>query len=107
MAMIGLPKSSSFMPVARHRPRAPAMLRPWVVVRERYGGMEQTSIKREIPSEMPHGTAGIKPGLRGAVFGPIASLGAGSLNPIPNPNRGMPRHELQDHRTGPRPPQPQ
>jgi hypothetical protein len=35
MAMIGLPKSPSFMPVARHRPRAPAMLRPWVVVRER------------------------------------------------------------------------
>ena len=34
-AMIGLPKSSSFIPVARQRPRAPAMLRPWVVVRER------------------------------------------------------------------------
>ncbi|CEG09953.1 hypothetical protein BN961_03385 [Afipia felis] len=34
-AMIGLPKSSVFMPVARHRPRAPAMLRPWVDVRER------------------------------------------------------------------------
>ncbi len=31
----GRPKSPSFMPVARHRPRAPAMLRPWVVVRER------------------------------------------------------------------------
>jgi hypothetical protein len=27
-AMIGLPKSSSFMPVARHSERAPAMLRP-------------------------------------------------------------------------------
>src|SRR5690606_6402100 len=27
------------MPVARQRPRAPAMLRPWVVVRERYAGM--------------------------------------------------------------------
>src|ERR1700743_598538 len=38
-AMMGLPKSQSFMPVARHRPRAPAMLRPWVVVRERYAGM--------------------------------------------------------------------
>ena len=35
MAMIGLPKSPSFMPVARQSPRAPAMLRPWVVVRER------------------------------------------------------------------------
>jgi hypothetical protein len=33
--MIGLPKSLSFIPVARHKPRAPAMLRPWVVVRER------------------------------------------------------------------------
>lgn len=30
----GLPKSLSFMPVARHRLRAPAMLRPWVVVRD-------------------------------------------------------------------------
>jgi hypothetical protein len=34
-AMIGLPKSASVIPVARHRPRAPAMLGPWVVVRER------------------------------------------------------------------------
>ena len=34
-AMIGLPKSEFFMPVARQSPRAPAMLRPWVVVRER------------------------------------------------------------------------
>jgi hypothetical protein len=34
-AMIGLPKSESFMPVARQSPRAPAMLRPWVVVLER------------------------------------------------------------------------
>jgi hypothetical protein len=40
MAMIGLSKSPSFMPVARHRARAPAMLRPWVVVRERYSGMD-------------------------------------------------------------------
>jgi hypothetical protein len=39
MAMMGLSKSASFMPVARHRARAPAMLRPWVVVRERYWGM--------------------------------------------------------------------
>ncbi len=34
-AMIGLPKSPSPMPVARQRARAPAMLRPWVEVRER------------------------------------------------------------------------
>jgi hypothetical protein len=34
-AMIGLPKSSFFMPVARQSPRAPAMLRPWVVVLDR------------------------------------------------------------------------
>ncbi len=32
MAMIGLSKSDSFMPVARQRARAPAMVRPWVVV---------------------------------------------------------------------------
>ena len=39
MAMMGLPKSSSFMPVARQRPRAPAILRPWVEVLERYWGI--------------------------------------------------------------------
>ena len=38
-ATIGLPKSLSFMPVARQSPRAPAMLRPWVEVRERKAGM--------------------------------------------------------------------
>jgi hypothetical protein len=38
-AMIGLEKSSSFMPVARHRERAPAMLRPAVEVLERYAGI--------------------------------------------------------------------
>src|SRR5690606_36606197 len=36
MAMMGFSKSPSFMPVARHRARAPAMLRPAVDVRERY-----------------------------------------------------------------------
>jgi hypothetical protein len=41
--MIGLPKSSSFMPVARQRPRAPAMFLPCVVVRERYCGIVQNS----------------------------------------------------------------
>ena len=35
MAMIGFLKSSSFMPVARHSARAPAMLRPCVEVFER------------------------------------------------------------------------
>src|SRR5690606_37098966 len=35
MATIGLPKSESSIPVARHRARAPAMLRPWVEVRLR------------------------------------------------------------------------
>ena len=34
---MGLRKSSSFMPVARHRARAPAMLRPAVEVWERRG----------------------------------------------------------------------
>ena len=38
-AMIGLPKSPSCMPVARQRARAPAMLRPWVDVLERYAGI--------------------------------------------------------------------
>ncbi len=39
MAIIGLPKSPSFMPVARQSPRAPAILRPWVERRERSAGM--------------------------------------------------------------------
>ena len=41
--MIGLPKSSSSTPVARSRARAPAMLRPWVLVRERSAGMSVPS----------------------------------------------------------------
>src|SRR3954451_2466560 len=36
---MGLPKSSSVMPVARHRARAPAIVRPWVEVRERSSGI--------------------------------------------------------------------
>ncbi|MBF6302576.1 hypothetical protein IU459_34315 [Nocardia amamiensis] len=39
MATIGLPKSVSVMPVARQSARAPAALRPMVVVRERSGGI--------------------------------------------------------------------
>ncbi len=39
IATIGLPKSPSFIPVARHRARAPAMLRPEVLVNERKVGM--------------------------------------------------------------------
>jgi hypothetical protein len=39
MATIGLPKSESVIPVARHSERAPAALRPTVVTRERSGGM--------------------------------------------------------------------
>ena len=38
-AIIGLLKSSSVIPVARHKARAPAILRPAVVVFERYTGM--------------------------------------------------------------------
>jgi len=43
-AMIGFSKSPSFMPVARHRARAPAMLRPAVEVRERYWGISADSV---------------------------------------------------------------
>ncbi len=39
IATMGLLKSPSFMPVARQRARAPAMLRPAVEVLERYSGM--------------------------------------------------------------------
>ena len=37
IAMTGLPICSSVMPLARHRLRAPAILRPWVVVALRRG----------------------------------------------------------------------
>ncbi len=39
MATIGLPKSSSVIPVARHRARAPAMVRPCVEVFDRRSGI--------------------------------------------------------------------
>ena len=35
MAMIGLPKSPSCIPVARHKLRAPAIFRPCVEIRDR------------------------------------------------------------------------
>ena len=44
IAMMGLLKSSSFMPVARHKERAPAILRPPVDVLERYTGMVSNSL---------------------------------------------------------------
>ena len=39
MAMIGLPKSSSVIPVARQRARAPAIFLPWVEVFDLYSGI--------------------------------------------------------------------
>ncbi len=44
IATIGLPKSASVMPVARHRARAPAILRPWVEVRDRRAGIADHSV---------------------------------------------------------------
>jgi hypothetical protein len=44
IAMMGLLKSASFMPVARHKERAPAILRPAVEVLERYTGMVNNSL---------------------------------------------------------------
>src|SRR5438309_1877721 len=41
IATMGFSKSASFMPVARQRARAPAMLRPWVEVRLRYPFMPE------------------------------------------------------------------
>ena len=40
MAIIGLPKSLSFTPVARHNARAPAILRPSVLVADRNFGID-------------------------------------------------------------------
>ena len=46
IATIGLPKSSSVMPVARQSARAPAMLRPCVVVRDRSAGMVDSDLQQ-------------------------------------------------------------
>ncbi|KAF1041610.1 MAG: hypothetical protein GAK34_02939 [Delftia tsuruhatensis] len=58
MAMMGLSKSPSFMPVARHRARAPAMLRPPVEVLERYAGMGNPVVCRLGPSLVLWGRPG-------------------------------------------------
>src|SRR5215207_8156565 len=60
MATMGLPKSSSVMPVARHRARAPAIVRPWVEVRERRSGITTVCHCRPAgPAGCPqHGMAG-------------------------------------------------
>lgn len=50
-AMIGFSKSSSVIPVARHRALAPAMLRPWVVVELRSSGMGQRLVGHLANSE--------------------------------------------------------
>ena len=42
-AIMGLPKSFSFIPVARHKARAPAILRPCVLVAERSFGINKFS----------------------------------------------------------------
>lgn len=53
MATIGLPKSSSVIPVARHNDRAPAALRPWVVTRERKFAKEAaTSSPHQVGNEL-------------------------------------------------------
>src|ERR1700761_2412727 len=44
IATMGLPKSASVMPVARQSARAPAMLRPWVEVRDRRAGIADHSV---------------------------------------------------------------
>ena len=54
MAMIGLPKSASVMPVARHRERAPAMLRPCVEVRLRYPVLMGLKLARQPDHSRSH-----------------------------------------------------
>ncbi len=46
MAIMGFSKSPSFMPVARQRARAPAILRPAVEVLDRYAGMLDLGLLR-------------------------------------------------------------
>src|SRR5450830_2176517 len=59
-AMIGLPMSSAATPVARSSARAPAMLRPWVTVRDRRadtmtpsGSERRVGARRELLSDDP------------------------------------------------------
>src|SRR5215210_7055822 len=81
MATMGLPKSSSPMPVARQRARAPAALRPWVVTRERRAGIRPPYARLRQPSAsmLACGT-GRKGGMAMAEFtGKVAIVtGAGS-----------------------------
>jgi hypothetical protein len=49
---MGLPKSVSFTPVARHNARAPAILRPSVVVAERNLGMRFTPAFLELNADV-------------------------------------------------------
>ncbi len=58
MATIGLPKSSSPMPVARQSERAPAALRPWVVTRERRAGIRSLSSRIGQPAATGGGELG-------------------------------------------------
>jgi hypothetical protein len=58
MATIGLPKSSSPMPVARQSERAPAALRPWVVTRERRAGIGSLSSRVGQPATADGGQLG-------------------------------------------------
>src|SRR6185503_20447363 len=75
MATIGLSKSSSVMPVARHRARAPAMFRPCVVVRERSSGMPK-GYGRERASPQPDAVRTVPKGCSAGQtvgFGPITA----------------------------------
>ncbi|CPU64532.1 Uncharacterised protein [Mycobacteroides abscessus] len=69
IAMIGLPKSSAPMPVARQRARAPAMLRPWVDVRERRG--------RLIPGQLLRRGAATDPPAAGSHYASSGRSGRG------------------------------
>src|SRR5213082_418125 len=85
--MIGLPKSLSVMPVARQSERAPAALRPWVVVRERRGGTADSQVgdggpKLVLPIYAPgegSGLSGAVPPTSSAVSSPLGSATRPSL----------------------------
>ena len=84
MAMIGLPKSESLTPVARHSARAPAMLRPWVEVALRYCGMSGSFSEGLLERRRKEPASGEWPALHDAVL-PQRSLRRPATPPRPRP----------------------
>src|SRR3954452_23956880 len=92
-ATIGLPKSSRATPAARRSARAPAMLRPWVTVRDLSPGMQGTLAEGRrvaFPAPAAQPRAADSP-LARRVHAPRAEMGARFELDAPRSSLGRPR----------------